>query len=281
MVESKLTYEEMRKRRMEENKKRMEELNLKTLSQALNKASPKRSPMKQQGKKPRTPRIAVDVTAVRRSGRVADKPKPNYKDVPLEPLERPRRGYSYSRRNLLNRVDASDEERAYATEKAQHLESKLQSESDFPTFVKPMLHSHITGGFWLGLPGHFCRTYLPKHEKTIITLVDEEGEEFPTIYLVEKTGLSGGWRGFSIDHNLVDGDALVFQLVAPTEFKVYIIRAYESDDNGEDDEKKPDVQVSDRSAKRICASKEVKGFLNNQDLVNCCVGANNGSMEQN
>ncbi|OMO94061.1 hypothetical protein CCACVL1_06206 [Corchorus capsularis] len=259
MVESKLTYEAMRKRRMEENKKRMEELNLKTLSQALNKASPKLSP---QGKKPRTPRIAVDVTAVRRSGRVADKPKPNYKDVPLEPLERPRRGYSYSRRNLLNRVDASDEERAYSIEKAQHLESNLESESDFPTFVKPMLHSHTTGGFWLGLPGYFCRTYLPKHEKSIITLVDEEGEEFPTIYLLEKTGLSGGWRGFSIDHNLVDGDALVFQLVAPTEFKVYIIRAYESDDkeddNGEDDDKKPDakpdVQVLDRSAKRIRAS---------------------------
>lgn len=54
----------------------------------------------------------------------------------------------------------------------------------------------------------------------MITLVDEEGDEFETKYLAEKTGLSGGWRGFAIYHELVDGDALVFQLVSRTEFKV-------------------------------------------------------------
>lgn len=54
----------------------------------------------------------------------------------------------------------------------------------------------------------------------MITLVDEDEDEFPTKYLAEKNGLSGGWRGFSIDHELVDGDALVFQLINPTTFKV-------------------------------------------------------------
>lgn len=54
----------------------------------------------------------------------------------------------------------------------------------------------------------------------MITLVDEDGQESLTKYLAEKTGLSGGWRGFAIDHRLVDGDALVFQLIKPTEFKV-------------------------------------------------------------
>ncbi|XP_021279764.1 B3 domain-containing protein At3g19184-like isoform X3 [Herrania umbratica] len=250
MVAAKSTYEQMRKRRLEENKKRMEELNLKNLSQALKNTSPKPSPMK-----PRTPRQRVDLTAVRRSSRVADKPKPNYKDIPLEPLERPRRGHS--RRNLWDRVYASDEERAYAIERAEHLQSTL--ESDYPSFVKPMLQSHVTGGFWLGLPVQFCKKHLPDQDE-MITLVDEKGEEFPTKYLAEKTGLSGGWRGFSLDHNLVDGDALVFQLVTPTEFKVYIIRAYESEDNedgepGEEDDKEPDVQVLDRSAKRIRARK--------------------------
>ncbi|XP_007042396.2 PREDICTED: B3 domain-containing protein At3g19184 isoform X2 [Theobroma cacao] len=258
MVAPKSTYEQMRKRRLEENKKRMEELNLKNLSQALKNTSPKPSPMKQM--KPRTPRQRVDLTAVRRSSRVADKPKPNYKDIPLEPLERPRR--SHSRRNLWDRVYASDEERAYAIERAEQLESTL--ESDYPSFVKPMLQSHVTGGFWLGLPVQFCKKHLPDEDK-MISLVDETGEEFPTKYLAEKTGLSGGWRGFSVDHNLVDGDALVFQLVTPAEFKVYIIRAYESEDNedgepGEDDKEpepdvKPDVQVLDRSAKRIRARK--------------------------
>ncbi|MBA0782586.1 hypothetical protein Gotri_000449, partial [Gossypium trilobum] len=259
MAESELSYEETRKRRLEENKKRMEELNLKSLSQALKSKSVKSSPAK-----PRTPRKQVELTAVRRSSRVADKPKPNRT--------------TKTHRDLFNRVYASAEERAYAIERAEHLESTLDSE--YPSFVKPMLQSHVTGGFWLGLPNQFCKKNLPHHD-VMVTLVDEEGEEFVTKYLADKTGLSGGWRGFSIDHNLVDGDALVFQLVAPTEFKVYIIRAYESDDNGggedekggedereeekredekeekrEDDDKEADVEpdVQNRRSKRIRAS---------------------------
>ncbi|KAE8723756.1 B3 domain-containing protein [Hibiscus syriacus] len=140
MAEAELSYEEMRRQRLEENKKRMEELNLKNLSQALKIKSPKSSPGK-----PRKPRKRAELTSVRRSSRVADNPKPNYKDVPIEPLER--LGRSHSRRDLHNRVYASAEERAYAIERAEHLESTLESE--YPSFVKPMLQSHVTGGFWL------------------------------------------------------------------------------------------------------------------------------------
>ncbi|GMI83652.1 hypothetical protein like AT3G19184 [Hibiscus trionum] len=264
MAEAELTYEEMRKKRLEENKKRMEELNLKNLSQALNSRTPKSSPAK-----PRSIRKWVELTAVRRSSRVADKPKPDYKDVPIEPLERLGRSHSrgHSRRDLCNRVYASAEERAYATERAEHIESTLESE--YPSFVKPMLQSHVTGGFWLGFPLHFCKKNLPQHDVTV-TLVDEEGEEFATKYLGEKNGLSAGWRGFSIDHNLVDGDALVFQMVAPTKFKVYIIRAYGSEDTrggGEDNEQEddkgadvepepePEPDVQNRRSKRIRARK--------------------------
>ena len=75
-----------------------------------------------------------------------------------------------------------------------------------------------------GLPVQFCKTHLPEHDETIV-LVDEDGNESPTKYLADKTGLSGGWRGFAIDHDLVDGDALVFQLIKPTKFKVIIISA--------------------------------------------------------
>lgn len=53
-----------------------------------------------------------------------------------------------------------------------------------------------------------------------MTLIDEQGHEYPTIYLAKKTGLSGGWKGFAVAHELVDGDAVVFQLVRPTTFKV-------------------------------------------------------------
>lgn len=70
-----------------------------------------------------------------------------------------------------------------------------------------------------GLPSHFCKTHLPSRDTTI-SLVDENDEVSETKYLALKTGLSGGWRGFAIDHELVDGDALVFQLTEPTSFKV-------------------------------------------------------------
>ncbi|CAN4112204.1 unnamed protein product [Withania somnifera] len=225
MVESKkkmLAYEESRLKILEENKKRMEELNLTKLAQAVrNATSPKPSPMKKV--KPRV-KQEVDLSAVRRSNRVADKPPPNYREVLIEPLGRPR---SYKRRDLLNRVYAADEDRQYAIERAEQLQSEF--DADFPSFVKPMLQSHVTGGFWLGLPVHFCKTHLPKRDE-YVTLIDENGDEFETKYLALKTGLSGGWRGFAIDHELVDGDALVFQLIAPTRFKVYIIRVNQAEE---------------------------------------------------
>jgi len=60
---------------------------------------------------------------------------------------------------------------------------------------------------------------MPKRD-VIMTLVDEEEEESQAKYLAQKNGLSGGWRGFAIDHQLVDGDAVVFHLIARTTFKV-------------------------------------------------------------
>lgn len=77
-------------------------------------------------------------------------------------------------------------------------------------------HSFIT---IQGLPVHFCRSYLGKQDG-VITLIDEEDEEFETIYLARKTGLSGGWMGFAVAHNLAYGDTLVFELVRSTAFKV-------------------------------------------------------------
>ncbi|KAK9109175.1 hypothetical protein Sjap_017235 [Stephania japonica] len=212
----KRSYEEFRKQRLEENKKRMEDLNLTKLAHSLKpaSASPKPSPMKP----PRTPRRNTELLPLRRSTRIVNNPAPVYKEVAVEFLERHRRVY-YKRRDLSNRVYASDEARANAIDRAEELQSGL--EEGFPSFVKPMLQSHTTGGFWLGLPVPFCRKNLPKRDETVC-LVDEDGEEYNTVYLAQKTGLSGGWRGFSLAHKLVDGDALVFQLVKRTQFKVVV-----------------------------------------------------------
>ncbi|KAH1109639.1 hypothetical protein GYH30_008849 [Glycine max] len=155
-------------------------------------------------------------------------------------------------RDYANRVYASDEVR----EKAEKLMSGLDSE--YPTFIKSMLQKLLDlfkllcfdnhGCFLIyfefcanlnevkgvqsvyktntrmgGLPVHFCNS-LPKKDE-VVTLVDEDGIEYSTIYLAGKTGLSGGWRGFAIAHDLTDGDALIFQLIKRTTFKVYIVRA--------------------------------------------------------
>ncbi|KAE9458727.1 hypothetical protein C3L33_09374, partial [Rhododendron williamsianum] len=134
----------------------------------------------------------------------------NLQQVTYERPEFPRRYRNMngnSKRDLSNRVYASDEARDWAISRAEELESGL--EPDYPTFVKPMTQSHVTGGFWLGLPCNFCRKNLPRRDETV-TLVDEEGEEYPVVYLARKNGLSGGWKGFAVAHELVDGDAVVY-----------------------------------------------------------------------
>lgn len=72
-----------------------------------------------------------------------------------------------------------------------------------------------------GLPGPFCDIHLPKKDVSI-TLEDENGEACQIKYIADKTGLSAGWRRFSMDHKLLEGDLLVFHLVEPTTFKVRV-----------------------------------------------------------
>ncbi|KAL5711574.1 hypothetical protein ACHQM5_022009 [Ranunculus cassubicifolius] len=152
MVKAKTTtYEEIRQQRLEENKKRMEELNLNKLAQSIRTTtSPKATPMK-----PRTPRTPMTDIEIRRSSRVANLPTP-------------------------------------------------------PVYKE-------------GLPSIYCKENLPKNDD-IITLVDENGNDWPTVWLARKNGLSGGWKAFAVDHDLVHGDTCIFELVEPTKFKVYIIR---------------------------------------------------------
>ncbi|KAF8096202.1 hypothetical protein N665_0316s0043 [Sinapis alba] len=211
-------YEEFRLRRVEENKKRMEALNLPNLCQNLRLNSVKTSPMKKSNLA-REKQLVV----VRRSSRISNASSPVYKEVVVQRVQIPRR--VSKGRDLSNRVYVSEEIREEAFSKAQKLEADLGNR--FPSFVKSMLQSHVSGGFWLGLPVHFCRSELQKQDG-IITLIDEEGEEFETVYLAKRTGLSGGWLGFAVSHSLVYGDALVFELVRPTVFKVYITRVQSS-----------------------------------------------------
>lgn len=56
-----------------------------------------------------------------------------------------------------------------------------------------------------------------------MVLEDENGSEYEAKYIYSRTGLSGGWRGFALDHKLDDGDAVVFELVEAERFKVVVL----------------------------------------------------------
>ncbi|KAL6572939.1 hypothetical protein OROHE_002415 [Orobanche hederae] len=96
--------------------------------------------------------------------------------------------------------------------------------NDQPSFLKILVRSHVGSCFWMGLPVPFCKIHLPSRD-TMVVLEDEDGEEFLIKYIANKTGLSAGWRKFVAGNKLLEGDVLIFQLVEPCRFKIYIIRS--------------------------------------------------------
>ncbi|KZV41509.1 hypothetical protein F511_22061 [Dorcoceras hygrometricum] len=103
-------------------------------------------------------------------------------------------------------------------------EVQLSLGGDHPSFLKVLVRSHVGSCFWMGLPVPFCKIHLPAEDATV-NLENETGEGFGMKYIAHKTGLSAGWRKFVAGNKLVEGDVLIFQLIGPCRFKVYIIRA--------------------------------------------------------
>ncbi|KAF6146670.1 hypothetical protein GIB67_008956 [Kingdonia uniflora] len=111
-----------------------------------------------------------------------------------------------------------------------------------PSFVKP---SQVSGAFMLNLP-RFCNEFLFK-EDVIFTLVNENEVPFTVRFSGRK--FSVRWKAFSNDNNLVERDALVFELVKPAKFQAYIIRAYGSsgvDGNLDEDDIEYQVQFTNK-----------------------------------
>ncbi|EXB56029.1 Putative B3 domain-containing protein [Morus notabilis] len=221
------TYEEARKQRLEENKKRFEDLGIASVSKGLTELtnSEKKS---QQGQLPKPRSKTAFAVEPRRSTRVRNPVQTYRYDVDMElPFSRKKsRSKSSSWASYLARPIeevklASYEERTYAFKAAEELQKNLKS--DNPCFVKSMVRSHVYSCFWLGLPLRFCKDHLPK--KTVdMELENEDGKVYDAVYIGERSGLSGGWRAFALEHKLDDGDALVFELVEPCRFKIYIVR---------------------------------------------------------
>ncbi|KAL9141507.1 hypothetical protein ABFS82_14G109000 [Erythranthe guttata] len=114
--------------------------------------------------------------------------------------------------------------RSSAMNRAQTIQANLSPH--FPSFAKPMQISHVARKFELTLPKLFCDAHLPKKDGMIVFL-DENDQSYNINYVVrvrDRFDLTGGWRSFSTAHALLEGDVLVFQLIEPCKFKVYIVK---------------------------------------------------------
>jgi len=157
-------------------------------------------------------------------------------------------------REYTGRV-SSYEQQQHAFRRAEKLQDGLDPNN--PSFVKTMVRSHVSSCFWLGLPTSFCKKNLPPSEFRMV-LEDEDGVEFDAVYIGKRTGLSGGWRGFAMHHNLEDGDSLVFELTEHDRFKIYIIKAMDEDDveEAESDDKNASGGTKEESAQEDSPAAE-------------------------
>ncbi|KAG5052859.1 hypothetical protein JHK87_005057 [Glycine soja] len=223
------TYEEARKQRLEENKKRFEDLGISRISKNLTEIASSAKKKLRHVPKQKTKKTNVEVEP-RRSSRVRN-PVRSYREdvnIDLPPLRKRSRSSSsswgsYIARPLDEIKEATKEERLCALEAAEAIQINLNSSN--PSFIKSMVRSHVYSCFWLGLPSKFCEEHLPKTLHDMV-LEDENGSEYEAVYIGNRAGLSGGWRAFALDHKLDDGDALVFDLIEASRFKIYIVRAF-------------------------------------------------------
>ncbi|XP_037438742.1 B3 domain-containing protein Os06g0194400-like [Triticum dicoccoides] len=206
------SYEEQRRRQMEENRRKLEELRLHHLSAAVREAAARPNPN--------------------------PKPKPKPPDYLEGAQHRDEQGV-YAAYDTRIWKGPTDEERAAAVAKAEELRRRIHRIRR-PAFVKTLTHVCASRAKLMMIPKHFIK-HLPAHDEAVV-LVDEADVEFHMLCNASKQGicyLSKGWREFAVHHDLENGDCLVFQLIESAKFKVYIFRAnpdYESDRTSDDSE---------------------------------------------
>ncbi|XBI53556.1 hypothetical protein VPH35_035770 [Triticum aestivum] len=208
------SYEEQRRRQVEENKRKLEELRLHRLSAAVKPMPTKQLKLR---------KAAAPPALTQRSGRVASLLRqPDYRNISILS------GTYVSKTLPPDLVYVAEEVRAYAFSKAKELKNQLCS--DHPSFIKPISNYAATSS-WLNIRSQVNKRYLTWSDEMVF-LVDEEDGEFHMPYHALSGSFGNGWKWFAIGHKLADGDCLVFHLVEKTKFKVYIIRAssyYEKD----------------------------------------------------
>ncbi|KAI3876828.1 hypothetical protein MKX03_000829 [Papaver bracteatum] len=238
------SYEEARKQRLEENRRRFQDLGVDKIVKSLTPV-PKPKP---KGKPKSTTAALVDPDLVRRSSRPRNAATSYAEEfIQDRPLRKKIRSGTSTRVRKAHEKVATAAQRANAIKRAEDFRVR-HVPSSHPSYVKSMLQSHVYHGFWLNVPTDFCQKYLTEDKITIV-LEDEHGVEYDIVYIGEKTGLSGGWKAFAKDHKLDDGDALVFELIKPTRLKVHIFKGIDGVGGG--NVKKPKTAKGSKPIKRV------------------------------
>lgn len=103
--------------------------------------------------------------------------------------------------------------------------------SSKPFNLRTMKQSQVYQGFWLSLSMSFAKRWLPD-EKVQLILVGPSGKKWSVCYLGNRSnpGLSGGWKRFSLDNNLEEGDVCIFELDNMENYtlRVHIFRVVEN-----------------------------------------------------
>ncbi|CAM6097097.1 unnamed protein product [Calypogeia fissa] len=200
-------YEEARRKMLEENQKRMEELGLLELTASLNpqlSKSPTSKPEKQKWTS-RAPSLPS-----RRSTRTAGKPAKCYK-------------YETAAERYIGASDAD----IAVMEAVEEAMEKITN----PAFVRAVLYSYGAGAYHGYIPLEFRRNHMPEEDEWF-TLEDEDELEWSILFNPEFGDLRKGWKEFSLHHSLMAGDVCLFELVSPSRFKVHIFRFEEHDRSG-------------------------------------------------
>ncbi|CAI9104350.1 OLC1v1003003C1 [Oldenlandia corymbosa var. corymbosa] len=122
---------------------------------------------------------------------------------------------------VRNKLDVSPS----VKKRAEEIEAKLHPE--YPKFAKILQRSHVSKEYILNLPRDFCEEHMPRQVAKFI-LKDQDGIPYETEFHPASVGyLRAGWKNFAIYHHLVEGDAIIFQLIKTRTFKVYIVKSTE------------------------------------------------------
>ncbi|KAI3892993.1 hypothetical protein MKX03_008991 [Papaver bracteatum] len=227
------SYEEARKQRLEDNKRRFQELGVLKIASSLSD-------------------VIKEKNKIQRKYKVRSKPDPVNPDL-VRRSSRPRNQVTYYKNRKTSFIEgaATEAERSDTLKRAKSFQSGLLSRN--PSFVKSMSLSNVSGNFGLNIPAEICKNHLPTEPKVRIMLEDEDGSVYETNYYWVTRYITTGWKTFCMDHKLDFGDALVIELIKPTRFKVHLFKV--SNDVGDVKVDEPIKAIESKSSKTVDAEQ--------------------------